>query len=644
MQPEWEIKLEERGILEAAKGAGWEYGEVWGHPGWYYPLLQFNGQHWHLPDGRLARRWKAFDSNATPKYLWGYEDQTKDDTKKPDGCDYYWYPGASDAIAHSDGVLHLTAGEPDLLSLVSAGICNVTSFFGETSIPESFVGRLNQMGVKRVIYYPDNDATGHDAAQSLCDLLRPTGIEFTAVGLPHFVKDLNDLWKLYCPDARDFVLKLQSLKPLQLVNLHDAPKADLRGTGLTDFPDRFYDDIERALHASYKGRGGWSKPIPCVFTSHDEDDTKPAAHWHKDKKIFRCFKCQTTWLAKDVAMQLNIDYHDYIERLDSKPTPKEQQQQILQAVTVHSSDDALQRYRERLAGLHINGNSPLPFPFKALHDLQGFCRLVMPRKLIGILGLSGGGKTSFLETLTDVWRQRGYHILWWGPEWSWDQMADRAIQRYGGLSITQMMDHEVYLSEEYRTENGEVFDRFGIAADFELVEHSKLLTERIGQWPGKAFYIDQMDLTLNDLLLKAAETIQVQRDAGRLIRVAVFDYVQLLQLKGVRNDLERVNSAVTMIKAFCVDQNLVGIIASQPRKEDSSLAKDEANPELLTSEAAQFMREDQFNLMMTLNPIMEGGKMTNKAVINVVKNSAGMKDRRTVQIDLAHLRWVDKKG
>lgn len=633
-----QAKLKARGILDAATEAGWTYSEWRGMPGWIIPLYQGNGKRWHLPDGRPAQRWKNFDSSAKPKALWGYPDQGGDDVKKPDGCDYYWIPGAIAAIAASGGAVHLTAGEPDLLTLVSAGIRNATSFFGEQNIPDNLVSVFRQIGVKRVVYYPDNDETGWDAAQTLYDLLQPTGIEFTAKQLIEQVKDLNELWQGYLNDRDLFLAILRDSKTLKLANLHDAPSTDLRGTGLRDFPSAFYDAIEAALGASYKRNGGWSSPLPCVFASHEHDDKTPSAHWHKDKHIYRCFKCGTTALAKDVAERLNLDFRDY---LPSRPLTAAATPPLPPTPPAyHTSDDALQRFIERLDGLHVQDYAPLVFPFYTLHDLGGFCRMVQPRKLIGIIGLSGGGKTSFLETMTDAWRKIGVHILWWGPEWSWDQMADRAVQRYGGLSITQMMLHEVWMSEQ-QNQNGE--ETFGERADDDLVEKSRIVARDVAAWKGKAVYLDRMDITLDTLLDDSERMLEDQRKQGRVIRVAVWDYVQLMQLKGVRGDAERVNLVVTRIKAFCVDHGLVGIIASQPRKQDSSSAQEDEEPQLLDSQSAQYMREDQFNLMLTLNPVKRDGRVSDEAVINVVKNSAGRKDKRTVKIDLAHLRWVDRR-
>lgn len=635
----YQDQLEYRGILHAALDMGWGFLNWNGQGGWRYPLYQANGKQWYLPDGRAAQRWKNFDSEAQVRFLFGYPDQTKDDVKKPDGCDYYWPAGG----AVKDDVIHITAGETDMLTLMSAGILNVVSFFGEQNIPDNLVTVLKKLEYKRVMYYPDNDQTGWDAAQSIYETLKGSGIEYTAVRLPDNLKDLNIMWDMYEFNAELFIRRLQTLKPMVFPDLTSGPSVELHGTGLRDFPDAFYDAIERSLGAEYKNNRGWSKSLACIFASHEHDDSHPTGHWHKDKHIYRCFKCGQTWLAKDVAARLNLDYHDFIP---ARPVQLTMNAGLILPPPVipayKSSDDSMQRYGERLDGKHVDTIVPLVFPFRMLHDLGGFCRIVQPRKLIGIIGLSGGGKTSFLETLTDDWRRVfGVDILWWGPEWSWDQMADRAIQRYGGLSITEMMLHELWLAEEARGQQGE---RYGERAPEEKVTFSRKMAAEIAGWPGKAFYIDKMDVTLDDLLNESARIIDDQRENHwRTIRVGVWDYAQLLQLKGVRSDAERVNMVVTKIKAFCVDYGLVGIIASQPRKQDSSEAKDEAAPTLLTSEAAQYMREDQFNLMMTLNPINSNGRMTNRAIINVVKNSAGRKEQREVTIDLPHLRWVDRR-
>ena len=65
---------------------------------------------------------------------------------------------------------------------------------------------------------------------------------------------------------------------------------------------------------------------------------------------------------------------------------------------------------------------------------------------------------------------------------------------------------------------------------------------------------------------------------------------------------------------------------------------------MLTLESGQFVRSDKFNLVLTLNPIMQDKQLTNRAIISVEKNSAGRTGMQHVVIDPARLRWVDQEA
>ncbi len=656
-QPVWKQRLQERGILQAALDAGWDFLNWYGTPGWSFPLYQANGQKWVMPDnagvarGRAAQRWKALDSNHNPKYLWGYPDQSREngDVRQPVGCGYYWLPGGDtkQAIDSAGGVLIVACGEPDTLTFATVGKRNVVSFFGEGLIPDNAVDVFHKLGVRRIAYYPDNDNTGWDDALKLIEKFDGSGIEVDVYALPDEkawtdVNDINDLWIACGFDKDEFLSTLDACKSINAALVRAAPVTQ-------EYEDndeawrKYHEDIERALGAYWKRGGGWSKYMRCIFANHDHDDRNPKATYHKEKHVFRCFKCSQTWQGDQVAERLGIER--------PKSTPK--QQPITPAKTangagqaaapkpaipVYTSDDSLRRYRERLRGL--NPVEHVPFPFKALHHLGGFCQIIQTGKIVGVLGLSGGGKTSFIETLSDAWRQTGLNIIWWSPEWTWEEMADRAVQRWGGLSMIDMMLYERWLIEE--AAGTPEHKRIGKPQPQAVIDHTIGITEAIEAWEGKAYYLDKMDVTLADLLDRAQQTVDDLAQDGRKPKIAVFDYIQLAEIAGARGDSERIPRAISLIKAFCSDNRIVGVVGTQTRKDDSEEARKEG--ELLTAEAAQYFRDDKTNLFITLNPEFdEQGNMTGKGIINVVKNSGGRRGKVPARPDPAHLRWNDVK-
>lgn len=304
--------------------------------------------------------------------------------------------------------------------------------------------------------------------------------------------------------------------------------------------------------------------------------------------------------------------------------------------TWHTSVESMQRYRERLTLARTDGKLPLVFPFKAVHDFGGFCRVLAPGVMIGVVGLSGGLKTSFVETITDSWKQMDDNdVLWYGPEWSWERMADRAVQRYGGANFTDVMLHEMYLQEQARG----LKTQFGVKLPDKVYAESVRISKEIEEWSGMNHYIEQMDVDIDDLLAGSAERLLDAQKMGRNIRVAVWDYLQLMDMRSVRSESERITTILGRLKAFCVENSLIGIVASQVTKTASADTKE--NQKLLTSEAGQFFRGDKFNLVLTLNPVYDGKALTDKGYINVDKNSIGKTGAVQVFINPARLKWVD---
>lgn len=306
------------------------------------------------------------------------------------------------------------------------------------------------------------------------------------------------------------------------------------------------------------------------------------------------------------------------------------------SVNWHTSAESMRRYRQRLTTARSDGKLPLVFPFRALHEFKGFCRVVAPGVMIGVVGMSGGMKTSFVETITDAWKQMDSNdVLWYGPEWNWEKMADRAVQRYGGANLTDVMLHELWLQEQALGMKA----RDGVRLPKGVYEESLRVSQDIEGWAGMNHYIEQMDVDIDELLIGSAQRLADAKAMGRNIRVAVWDYLQLLDMRSARSEQERIGSILGRLKAFCVEHALIGIVASQVTKTASSDTKE--NQKLLTSEAGQFFRSDKFNLVLTLNPVYEGKLLTDEGYINVDKNSIGRTGAVQVGIDPARLRWLD---
>ena len=285
--------LTARGVLLAAQKAHWQPQAN----AWKYPIHDLSGS-------VLSYRYKAFNSNAKPKYWW-------------DGpaCTYYLLPGLREAIQQYHGLLYIASGEPDVLTFKSAGIDNVLCWFGETSVPPDLAAFLHELGVSHVVNYPDRDHTGHKAAEKIAAALHDTDIQFHAAALPDYFGDKGDinlLWQHVKFDRDAFLAALANdTQPLEFEPPNPKPQKR-KPIYQDDNQQGYYAAIEQALDiGEYKGNGWSKKAITCPIFAHEHDDTQPAARWHRDKHILHCFKCGETYLAKQVGAALGIEWKDF---------------------------------------------------------------------------------------------------------------------------------------------------------------------------------------------------------------------------------------------------------------------------------------------------------------------------------------------
>jgi len=93
-------------------------------------------------------------------------------------------------------------------------------------------------------------------------------------------------------------------------------------------PERYYEDIARALGVTGYDAEGWSNAVRDPLHHHEHDGPRPAAHWHREKKILHCFKCHGTgewYLAKEVADAVGIDWRNY---RNEQPRRRERQEEL----------------------------------------------------------------------------------------------------------------------------------------------------------------------------------------------------------------------------------------------------------------------------------------------------------------------------
>lgn len=294
--------------------------------------------------------------------------------------------------------------------------------------------------------------------------------------------------------------------------------------------------------------------------------------------------------------------------------------------------DLLKQYEDRVTA--PPAGEPILFPLTVLHEFGGMAKVMKPGKLAAVVGVSGTGKTSMLETMVDAWLRMGKNVLIWSPEWNPDEFIDRSIQRYGGSKAEDVYMHEMYMSEQ-----AQGFSKhYGTQLHETVIDKDVQISKDLDMWPGEAVYIDPT-MTPERLEVELPSMLKELDDHFHAI---VIDYAQLLEAVdetkgGMYKMLQRIKNKV------CAQNNLVGLIASQTTKQDARNANKHA--ELLDASSARFVNDDPFNLFVTLNLEKDEttGQLKKTGILNVTKNSLGRRGKVRVGVNFEFLAWIDAK-
>lgn len=255
---------------------------------------------------------------------------------------------------------------------------------------------------------------------------------------------------------------------------------------------------------------------------------------------------------------------------------------------------------------YVPGVPPVLFPLQCLHRLGGQARVTKAGKVIGVVGASGSGKTSALETIADAYVAADVPVWMWTPEWTPDEMAERVMQRYGGPTQDELYLHEI---DKWRVKT------YGIAPN----ELARLTTAQrmsasnaigtVRAWANDVSFVENTLMTIQEMgeVIAAAQTIVTPTP-----RVLIVDYVQLLKANEVdEKDDTSMYNLIQRFKSLCVYHGFIGFLSTQTTKE----------------QAKQNIKE---------------GKFRGTTVINCTKNSRGIKGKVRIKSDPEHLRLIDE--
>jgi hypothetical protein len=645
--------------------------ELEGHNGthvrypFYYPEKVIDGQ--VVADVRTRLR-------ALPEYIAGNPGVARfsnpKDTELPDGkMPPFYFCGLDhprNAIQAHAGIVYIFEGDKDLWTAYEAGLRNSISIIS-ASVPfdAAFIYHLKNIGAKVVKAFFDNDHAGWNQAEKLLDTLKGSNILVSTYCLPYFVnnfrvKDVNDLWLALECNREKFFAYINNAKPLRLPNKEQTELSrDKDGYFRTDF----YQEIERGLGVDQFNSQGWSrKQFPCLVNEHEHDEHSPAMAWNRTSHTARCFKCGETLLAKDVAEILGINWRDYIARVDTPisgpasievvTTSKEVVENsatasmalgvdIMKGLSTLGAytpkpdhfvwlDDALSNYEERLSGVAVPEFPPILNPLKPLHKLGGAMHVIPRPFMFGFLGISGGFKTSLLSSLMNKLLSDGYNGIIYSPEWSPEKMADRLVQQFGGIKMSEMSLLQRAYYERHQIQNGLLSENdesiFGQMPDPDRFLQTQRAVSRIKKaLRGKMMYLKSFGANVLEVLAQVTHATKTMTEAGYSPHFFIFDYAQMALPPAGWPSPWSLQDTVLFTKAVIMQLGLVCFMASQVRKEDAEDIKD---GNLLRSTSGLALRDDFFNGFVTINPFdvyvpMETGSRLRLIKLAVTKNSDG---------------------
>jgi hypothetical protein len=275
-------------------------------------------------------------------------------------------------------------------------------------------------------------------------------------------------------------------------------------------------------------------------------------------------------------------------------------------------NDSISKAAARALGQKTIEHPPLIQPLAALHHLRGQALITKPGKMCGIWGMSGGLKTTLMEVMAQNLAAKGERAMFWGPEWTNEDMGERDLSRQTGVSGDALLMQQIAIS---RKQKG-LPPLPGITGLSDAQKKAINDTGYRAKTKSSLIYdLENPTLTLSEL----KDLILALRNEAQehMPRVLFIDYLQVLHSNNVSGqDRDGVYTLLQRLKTLTVEAGVYTVIASQTRKMDGE----------------------------TSTTITNSARRIRAIVLNVAKNSRGDIDlvRLEVKVSSGGISVIDR--
>jgi KaiC/GvpD/RAD55 family RecA-like ATPase len=265
-------------------------------------------------------------------------------------------------------------------------------------------------------------------------------------------------------------------------------------------------------------------------------------------------------------------------------------------MTWRSVQKAFDEYEAQMDRVFVPEHVPLLWPITTMHRFGGFARL--PRgKMVGIFGLSGTGKTSFLESvIIEPWRVRGCHGLMVSGEWDDVELVGRSVQRHGGVTRDQQRADLVWRWEADHNSS----DRNGELLSPEELDRKEGTIAQGKALPGELLTTSESTLTVVEMVTQIKEEV---KKSPLDLSYVVLDYFTMysyntpVQKQAVMQQVAYIKNQLAPSKGF---PGLAIVVAYQVTKAAAKGARQDGSS--LDAADVQQVREDPHNLYFSIQP------------------------------------------